>query len=114
MWPQNVIECVVSDLVSRANAFGRIKSPVNSQENSTGRIFRRRLAEALIMPRQNLPHVIEDHVGYRIVNVARYAIELVGDEIAGNRKVHVVGLIEVGEKLERCPATGRSAGKVGR
>src|SRR5262249_21905817 len=68
------IEGDVGDAVARTDPIDGVKAPVNAEENAARSIFRSCLAKAGVVPRLNLPDVVQDEGRDRLMDVARYAV----------------------------------------
>src|SRR5216683_994056 len=106
------VEVDVGDAVARADSLDRVETPVDAEENAASGDLRGRLAEAVVVPRADLADMVQDEGRDQLMNVARQAVELVGDEIEGDTEVDVVGLVEVSQSLEGRPTKGGVAGNV--
>src|SRR5579871_5787009 len=106
------IEVDVGDAVARTDSLGRVETPVDAVKNPARGNLRSRLAEAVVVARADLANMVQDEGRDHFMNVARQAVELVGDEIEGDTEVDIVGLVKVRQRLEGRPPKGGVARNV--
>src|SRR5262249_17806925 len=57
------VEADVGEAVARADPLDRVEAPVDAEEDAAGGVRRGRLAEAFVVPRQQLADVVQDEGG---------------------------------------------------
>src|SRR5262249_56015104 len=84
------IEIDIRDSIAGAHSLNGVEAPVNAEEDAASGAFRGCLAEARVVPRLDVPNKVHDEVRYLLVNVARHAVQFIGDEVEGDLHVDVI------------------------